>query len=139
MPAVLSNFGRRLSIWLLEPLSTSSCVVGWCLATLLFIGLIALLGGPASNDSYETVLSTWAVQHGRLASAFPLGDTVTAPLYPLVSGGFAALEHIGHGVPFPSRCAGPDCHRAFLAINTWSLRANAESRRYGSATSAGSC
>ena len=129
MPAVMSNFGRRLSIWLLQPLSTSSCVVGWCLATLLFIGLIALLGGPASNDSYETVLSTWAVQHGRLACAFPLGDTVTAPLYPLVSGGFAALEHIGHGVPFPSSGAlGPDCHRAFLAINTWSLRANAENQ-----------
>jgi hypothetical protein len=102
-------------------------VIGWCLATLLSIGLIALLGGPASNDSYETVFSTWAIQHGQLACAFPLGDKVTAPLYPLVSGGIAAMERIGHGVPFPPRSAlGPDCHRAFLAINTWSLRADAQ-------------
>jgi hypothetical protein len=127
VPPVLSDPARRGFSWLLRPLSTSSCIIGWCLATLLFIGLIALLGGPASNDSYETVFSTWAIQHGQLACAFPLGDKVTAPVYPLLSGGIAAMERIGHGVPFPSRGAmGPDCHRAFLAINTWSLRANAQ-------------
>ena len=107
--------------------SPLACFLGWCLATVLFIGLIVLLGGPASNDSYQTVLSTWAVQHGQLACAFPTGDKVTAPLYPLVSGGIAAIERVGQGVPFPPRAAlGPDCDRAFLAINTWSLRANAQ-------------
>jgi Glycosyltransferase family 87 len=127
VPPGVNDVARRISSWLLRPLSTPWCVIGWCLATLLFVGLIALLGGPASNDSYETVFSTWAVQHGQLACAFPLGDKVTAPLYPLVSGGIAAMEQIGHGVPFPSRGAlGPDCHQAFLAINTWSLRADAE-------------
>jgi len=123
----VNSVGARISSWLGQPLSALSCVAGWCVATVLFVGVVALLGGPASNDSYETVFSTWAIQHGQFACAFPVGDRVTAPLYPLASGGIAALARIGHGVPFPSGAAlGPDCHRAFLAFNTWSLHANVQ-------------
>jgi hypothetical protein len=122
----LNGVAPRLGSWLSRPLSSPLCVVGWCVASAVFIGVVALLGGPASNDTYESVLSTWAIQHGQLACAFPAGYKVTAPLYPLVSGGIAALEHVGSAVPFPPRAAlGPHCDNAFLAINTWSLHADA--------------
>jgi hypothetical protein len=87
---------------------------------------MALLGGPASNDAYQTVFSTWAIQHGQLACAFPAGYKVTAPLYPLASGAIASLERIGNAVAFPPRgTLGPHCDRAFTAINQWSLRTGA--------------
>ena len=127
VPPVLSDLARRLTSWLSRPLSAPWCLIGWCAATVLFVGMVRLLGGPASNDSYENVLSTWAIQHGQFACAFPSGYNTTAPLYPLVSGGIAAVERVGHAVPFPPRGAlGPHCSQAFLAINTWSLHASAQ-------------
>jgi len=47
-------------------------------------------------------------------------------LYPLISGGIAAVAHIGHAVPFPAQgVMGPHCDKAFVAINTWSIQARA--------------
>jgi hypothetical protein len=90
----------------------------------VFVGLVALLGGFSGNDTFESIFSTWAIAHRQLACAFPEGYRVTAPLYPLVSGGVAAIAHIGHTVPFTPRAAmGPHCEKSFIAINTWSERA----------------
>jgi hypothetical protein len=89
------------------------------------MGLVAGLGF-AGYDEFESVFSTWAIAHGQMACAFPSGFKVTAPLYPLVSGGIAAASHIGHTVPFPARdLMGPHCDRAFLVINSWSIRSGA--------------
>lgn len=116
---------QQVRAWLDHPLSTWSCVLGWCLATALFMGLVAGLGF-AGYDEFESVFSTWAIAHGQFACAFPSGFKVTAPLYPLVSGSIAAASHIGHTVPFPARdVMGPRCDRAFLAINSWSIRSGA--------------
>ena len=117
----------RCAAWLEGPLSGTWCFLGWCLATAVFIGLVSALGGgPATLDTYESVFSTWAIQHGQLACAFPSGFRVIAPVYPLVSGGIAAVGHIGGNVPFPARAAlGPHCDTAFVAINQWSLRSGA--------------
>jgi hypothetical protein len=118
--------GGRLSAWFDAPISGFSCVLGWCAATALFVLLVALLGGFAQNDAYESVFSTWAIAHGLASCAFPHGYNTTAPLYPLLSGAVAAATHIGHGVPFPQRAAmGPHCDRGFLVINAWSLQSNA--------------
>ena len=90
------------------------------------MGLVAFLGGFSGNDTYESVFSTWAVAHGQLDCAFPHGFRVTAPLYPLLSGGVAAVARVGHTLPFPSRSVmGPNCDRAFLVINDWSEQAGA--------------
>lgn len=116
---------QQVRAWLDYPLSTWSCVLGWCVATALFMGLVAGLGF-AGYDEFESVFSTWAIAHGQFACAFPSGFKVTAPLYPLVSGGIAAASHIGHAVPFPARdTMGPHCDRAFVVINAWSIRSGA--------------
>ncbi len=115
---------RGLWAWLGAPLSGWWCALGWALATALFAILVTGLGGFSGSDTFESVFSTWAVAHGQLACAFPHGFRVTAPLYPLLSGGIAAFSHIGHGAPFPSRSTmGPRCDNAFVVINTWSLSA----------------
>ncbi len=94
------------------------------MASALFVLLVQCLGGFSGNDTFESVFSTWAIGHGQVACAFPKGFRVTAPLYPLVSGGIVAIAHVGHTVPFPPRRAmGSRCDRAFIAINTWSAQA----------------
>jgi hypothetical protein len=116
----------RARAWLDGPLSAWWCVLGWCVATAVFLGCIALLGGFTGYDTFESVLSTWAIQHGQFACAFPQGFREIAPLYPLLSGGIAAATHIGHTVPFPPRAVmGPHCDKAFVVINTWSLQSKA--------------
>ncbi len=115
-----------MGAWLDTPISDLSCVLGWCMATSLFLLLVSAFGGIGQSDTYESVFSTWAIAHGLTSCAFPRGYNITAPLYPLLSGGVAALAHIGHSVPFPQRSAmGPHCEQGFVAINFWSLQSGA--------------
>lgn len=112
--------------WLDRRISPLSNLVGWIVATIAFVGLISYLGGPSQADTYQSVFSTWSIEHGQFACAFPSGFKVTAPLYPLLSGGIAALGRVGHAVSFPfADVRGPECQRAFLAINYWSIQARA--------------
>jgi hypothetical protein len=126
-----------LTSWLDAPLSTISCVIGWLVATGVFLGVASFLGGPSEGDSPESLYSTWAIAHGRVACAFPLIRThhivpiarpgaFTAPLWPLISGAFDALIRIGHNVPFPSQSAlGPHCSTALEAMYSWSVQSGA--------------
>jgi len=94
-------------------------------STIVFVGLIQLLGGPASGDAVQSTNSTWAIAHGQLACAFPRGQILVAPVYPLLSGAAAAIAHVGNATPFPGGTAlGPHCDHAFRAIDAWSNRAN---------------
>jgi hypothetical protein len=117
---------RSFWAWFNAPLSGWWCALGWGLATALFAAFVTCLGGFSGSDTFESVFSTWAIAHGQLACAFPHGFRVTAPLYPLLSGGIAAYSHIGHSVAFPSRSTmGPHCDMAFPIINRWSFAAQA--------------
>lgn len=105
-------------------------MLGWGLATALFVALAALSGGPGRIDAAESVYSTWAIAHGRLSCAFPSvtvpHEPLVAPVYPVVSGFVAALAGIGHSVPFPPQAAmGPHCDTAVAAIHRWALKAGA--------------
>ena len=123
--------------WLDAPLSTSSCVIGWLVATATFLGLASLLGGPAEGDAAESVYSTWAIAHGRIACAVPplRADHIppiarpgafASPFWPLISGVFDWLLRIGHNVPFPSqRALGPNCSTALVAMYKWSVQSGA--------------
>ncbi len=123
--------------WIDAPLSTTSCVIGWIVATAVFFGLMALLGGPAEGDASETVYSTWAIAHGHLACAYaPItthhiptvaqAQAFAPPLWPLISGAFDALLRIGHNVSFPSQSAlGPHCSSAMVKMYGWSVKSNA--------------
>lgn len=119
-----------LMSWLDAPLPGWCCALGWCVATALFIGVVALFGGPSHTDTQESVYGTWAIAHGDTACAYPgvtfEGYPVIAPLYLLASGAIAAVTRIGHTVAFPSAAAlGPGCDKAFVAMNRWSVHAGA--------------
>src|ERR1019366_2818573 len=99
-----------LASWLDRPLSRLWCVIGWLTSSALFVGIIAMLGGPSESDANEFVYSTWAIAHGHLACAYSPGTVLNlpgiskpgpfiAPLYPLLSGAVAALLRIGHSIP----------------------------------------
>jgi hypothetical protein len=117
-----------------KPLSGASCVSAWLIAIGIFVGGIALFGGPTSNDANESIYSTWAVAHGQIACTYPppthllflpeyQPDASIAPLWPLVSGGLAALTEIGHAVAFPSQQAlGSHCSTAYLSMYEWADR-----------------
>jgi len=96
----------------------------------IFIGLVRFLHGPTEADSTMSLYSTWAIAHGQWACAYPSnkggGIQFIAPLYPLLSGGLAALTHVGRSVPFPSQAAmGSHCAHAVDVMTRWSLRSNA--------------
>jgi hypothetical protein len=123
--------------WLDRPLSRSWCAFGWLTATAIFIGIARLLGGPTDSDSPESLYSTWAIAHGHLSCAYPAANRYhipsvahpgpfIAPLWPLLSGGIAALARIGHTVPFPSTTMlGPNCTTAYQAMFHWSVQSGA--------------
>jgi hypothetical protein len=117
--------------WLERPLATRWCVVGWIGASSIFFGLIRLVGGPSHADSSGSIYSTWAIAHGDFSCAYPPANAyhfpLTAPLYPLLSGGIAALLRIGHSVGFPSQSdLGPHCINALSAISRWSGQSHAD-------------
>ncbi len=121
---------RILGGWLNEPLAGRWCMLGWGVATGLFVALATLTGGPGRIDAAESVYSTWAIAHGRLSCAFPSvtmpHEPLVAPVYPVVSGFVAALAGIGHTVPFPPQAAmGPHCETAVAAVHRWALEAGA--------------
>jgi hypothetical protein len=100
-------------------------------ATGIFVGIVAVLGGPAIPDTSESVYSTWAIAHGQLSCAFPSAvfphEPLLPPLYPLFSGALTAIADLGrHAAPFPSRAAmGPNCDTAFVAMRQWAGRSGA--------------
>jgi len=134
-PTDVSAGSTRLGRLLDRPLPNRQCVLAWVVATVLFFGVCALLGGPTTNDAPESVYSTWAVAHGDFACAYspvPTGPIFlpnyhpgpyTAPVWPLLSGALAAATGVGHAVPFPSRSAmGADCTHAYVLMYHWAHR-----------------
>jgi len=124
----------RFMAWLDRPLSGRHCVLAWVLGTIVFLGMVALMGGPASNDSGESLYSTWAIAHGDFGCAYPhvtqalaqnylpiyLPGPHVPPLWPLVSGVIAAAGGIGGSAPFPSAHAlGPGCNSVYPALFAW--------------------
>jgi len=120
--------------WLDKPQSGLVCLSGWIISTAIYIGTIALLGGPSQADAVESLYGTWAIAHGRLACAYPPAGTVPAsrffayyqprpgapPLWPLISGGVAVLARIGHTALFPSQQAlGASCINGYEAMYKW--------------------
>lgn len=132
-----AGLAARLRQTLDRPISTFWCVMSWLGASAAFYGLSGVLGGPTESDAAESVYSTWSIAHGNLACAYPLAGNhhfsditnpfaLVAPLYPLISGGFAALLRIGHDVGFPSQHQlGPQCVNAFKSMLDWSGKSGA--------------
>ena len=132
-----SETNSRHPIWasLDQPLPGWACLLGWCGATALFIFLVRLFGGPSNVDAVESMYSTWAIAHGHLScalqtvvqhgpSSYEQPLTSIAPVYPLVSGGIAALARMGSHVPFPSTSAlGIHCDGGPRVMYQWAINA----------------
>jgi hypothetical protein len=124
---------ERLSRLLNRRLPARQCVLGWVVATIAFFGMVVLLGGPTVNDAQESIYSTWAVQHGDFACAYPPAlashfkiypnyapGPYSPPLWSLVSGGLAAVTGLGKALPFPTQAElGPNCSHAYAAMYHW--------------------
>jgi hypothetical protein len=112
-------------VFLDRPLSNWLCAAGWMVTTILFILLTRLAGGVTTSDAFVSANSSLAIAHGHLSCAYPPQSTIGSnplapPLYPLISGGLAALFRIGHALPFPSAALlGGHCSNAFAAIGQW--------------------
>ena len=118
-----SHWRSRLS----QPISQWWCALGWFASTAIFVGLTRLLGGITTGDASDSVNTTWALAHGIQSCAYAPGNQFglpyTGPLYPLLSGGVAALMRIGHSVPFPTQQQmGLHCSSAIIAMYHWSVR-----------------
>ena len=88
------------------------------------------MGGPTSGDAADSLNTTWATAHGMLSCAYAPGNQYglpfSGPLYPLASGGIAAVLRIGHHVPFPTSADfGPHCTNAVSSMYYWSLHSRA--------------
>ncbi len=132
-PAVENPRSERLSRLLNRRLPARQCVLGWVAATMVFIGMVVLLGGPTTNDAQESMYSTWAVQHGDFSCAYPpplslqvkiypnyAPGPYSPPLWPLISGGLAAVTGLGKALPFPTQAElGPNCSHAYAAMYHW--------------------
>src|ERR1700691_5768912 len=97
---------RAWMTFLDEPLSPLWCVTGWIVASIVFILLTRLAGGVTTADAFVSANSSLAIAHGLLACAYPPQNTIgnsplAPPIYPLISGGLAALFRIGHSLHFP--------------------------------------
>ena len=134
MPCGSQKGGRESRhSWLDGSVSGTYCVIAWIVASIIFLGMVAILGGPSEGDGTQTVYSTWSIAHGSVACADPptpsntsgflpdyLPLTNAPPLWPLISGGLASAVGLGHTEPFPSsKALGPNCARAYSAIYRW--------------------
>jgi hypothetical protein len=105
-------------------------VLGWCVATGIFVACIALAGGPAVGDAFEMIYPTWAVSHGQFVCMYPHPlvtiPSFAAPVYPLIAGGVGFVARIGSSTPFPSGSAlGPHCSKAVQGMVHWSQTSGA--------------
>lgn len=127
----------RVYVWLNEPLRASWCLIGWIVATIVFVTVTHLLGGPTQDDASVSAYSTWAVAHGHLSCLYsppsthyfpPIASpyTMIAPLYPLISGAVLAITRGMGPTPFPTAAQlGPGCSHALVAMFNWSSSTNA--------------
>ncbi|HVA07464.1 MAG TPA: hypothetical protein VNG12_12065 [Acidimicrobiales bacterium] len=116
--------------WFTRPLSTSWCVVGYIVATGVFMACIAIPGGPAVGDAFEIIYPTWAVAHGQFACMYPPHPasvpSYASPVFPLINGAVGFVTQIGHGATFPTGPAlGHNCNNAIDAMVRWSQKTGA--------------
>jgi hypothetical protein len=92
--------GTRFS----QPLSSTRCVIGWVVATALFLGCASIwYSATVPDDAYESIVPAVAITHGVLRCAYPAVSAVypatnassVPPLYPLIVAGTMAVTRIG--------------------------------------------
>ena len=118
------------SSWFTRPLAGWACVLGWCVATGVFVAGIVVPGGTAVGDAYLIIYPTWAVSHGQFVCMYPPHPasvaSLAAPVYPLIAGAAGFVTRIGSSTSFPTGSAlGRNCDKAVVGMVQWSERAGA--------------
>jgi hypothetical protein len=120
-----------------RPMSTLGCIAGWAIATVVFLGVTAWIGGLSEGDAALSVFTTWAIAHGHVACSYPtLGvngitslvrpNAFIPPLYPLLSAGVLLMVHSTYSVPFPNSAQlGHHCLTSSTAMLNWSINSHA--------------
>jgi len=123
------RLGSRVTSWLARPVSLWGCVIGWIVATAVYVTICTIVGMSTEGDARVSVFIGWALAHGHFACGYPPGSisrNLAAPIYPLISGAASAIFRIGHGVTFPSNASlGPHCATAYAAMDQWAQRSHA--------------
>lgn len=130
-----SPFTTALREWLDVPRSFAWNVAAWTFASILFVSLTIILGGPSQLDSGQSIYSALLIAHGNWSCAYPPiasrhlnGTTLVfaSPMYTLVSAAAARLLDIGAGTPFPPVAhLGSHCSNAIGQVATWVQSTNA--------------
>jgi glycosyl transferase family 87 len=82
--------------FLSRPLSTTRCVLGWVVATGLFLGCVSLWYTSSVSDNLESLVPAAAFEQGSLHCAYPPEITSSVPpLYPLIAAGVMEVTRIG--------------------------------------------
>lgn len=107
------------------------------MATLVFIGVTAKIGGPVEGDAALSIFTTWAIAHGHVSCSYPdfglhylpilaRPNAFIPPLYPLLSAGFLALFHSTYSVPYPTSAQlGNHCFTSANAMYQWAIKSHA--------------
>ena len=119
---------RTQQSWFTRPLAGWACVLGWCVATGIFIAGILVPGGPAVGDAYLIIYPTWAVSHGQFVCMYPPHP----PVSPVCGSRLPADHGAADSSPAseaapPSRPdrVGHNCDKAVVAMVHWSEQAGA--------------
>jgi hypothetical protein len=128
VPDVESNDTEQS--WFTRPLSGWWCLVGWLVATGVFMAWVAIPGGPAVGDAFEIIYPIWATSHGQFACMYPPHPVTipsfASPVFPLIAGAVGFVTQIGHATPFPTGSAlGHNCANAVNAMVGWSIKTGA--------------
>lgn len=119
-PPVVGRTRRARSPWLDRPVPGWACVLSWVVATAVFLGTMAALGGIAIGDMVSTESGALSFAHGQTTCAFPPDTHDEGPLYPLLAAGVLAVARPGASTPFPHgpAMAAPSAGTA-VAVRQW--------------------
>ena len=93
--SLLGSAGQQAA-FLSKPLSTTRCVLGWVVATGLFLGCVSLWYTSSVSDNLESLVPAAAFEQGSLHCAYPSQITSSVPpLFPLIAAGVMEVTRIG--------------------------------------------
>jgi hypothetical protein len=86
----------RQAAFLGKQMSPAGRVLGWLVATGLFLACVSIWYSPNVPDSPENIVPTVAIEHGTLRCAYPAYlQSSVPPLYPLVAAGVMEVTRLG--------------------------------------------
>jgi hypothetical protein len=90
--------------------SSTRCVLGWLVATGIFVACAFAWYLPTIPDNWESIVPAVAIEQGSLHCAYPAqAKSSVPPVYPLIAAGVMEVTHIGAGEASGYLFTGPHC------------------------------